>query len=339
MKKSYLWMVAAIGMATLFSGCSKSENGLEMGENVEIMAKSKALTLDASTKAPFEGDIATGNTLSARVLVTTATTGNYNSLHADGTMIFGDETNAFGYNSITSGSKYFPGVGINMVGLHPATGWGAFTTTSTFTINGKTDLMAAAQVSTTKADAKGGTYPQLVFNHLLTKLDVKVIAADAGTATAWGKITDLKLTGAKGGLVKDATVTLAAGTALFGTSANSLSFYKVSDDDEISGLTGTNQITIPYEAGNPLAYSMVAPVTLDGSTNAQTEVYTLSVTTTNSGSAISVPITITPKAGSSITSTAGYAFTITLTFAGTEIKATATVTDWAEGGTGAGTIE
>lgn len=82
---------------------------------------------------------------------------------------------------------------------------------------------------------------------------------------------------------------------------------------------------------------MVPPVTLTETTDAQSA-YTLSLKTTTSGTnAISVPITVTTDG--SITNSTGYSFDITLTFKGTEITATATVTAWQDGGTGAGTIQ
>ncbi|MDH6313583.1 hypothetical protein M2137_002373 [Parabacteroides sp. PFB2-10] len=358
MKKSYLWMVAAIGMATAWTGCSKDDNGFDNTQEVAIMAKSKALTLEVETKAPFEGAISGTNNLTARVLVS-KTEDNYSALHTNGTMTFtanGETPVAFA-SIETGGNKSFPGdQTIYMVGLYPAAigtgGWSTFGTATTHPIDGKSDIMTAAQVSTSKSAATGTTpsYPTLAFTHKLTKLNILVVAggddatAKAETSAAWGKITDLSLTQAKGssGLAAVntiATVTFSTNAVTFGTTGT-IPFYKAGATayhakDTVVANLGEKSIEIPTAAAR-VAYSLVTPVTLSG-TDAQ-NAYVLNIKTTTATTAIPVTVQLTPK-NAEVTNTAGYAFNVTLTFKGTEIKATATVTDWVAGGTGAGTIE
>lgn len=336
MRKSYLWVMAVIGMAIALAGCSKDDNGLDEKkhtEEVEIMASSKALSLEVSTKAPFTGAVGTGNTLAARVFVS-KTSGNYGTLHTDGTMTFGsdatDATNPVPFGSVTAGNKFFPGNDdIYLVGLHPVTSTAISSGAVSYTIDGKSDVMYAGEKSTSKGATPA---PALVFNHLLTKLNIFVQTENANesTAAAWGNIIGLTLTAKN-----TVAVALADGTPDFGTNTGSISFYKGVTDNAVSS---ANVLAVTAEvASSPIAYSMVPPVTLTETTDAQSA-YTLSLKTTTSGTnAISVPITVTTDG--SITNSTGYSFDITLTFKGTEITATATVTAWQDGGTGAGTIQ
>ncbi|MDL2255432.1 hypothetical protein LJC38_02475 [Parabacteroides sp. OttesenSCG-928-K15] len=354
MKRSYLLMVAAIAMATAWTGCSKEDNGLDITENVEITAKSKALTLEVDTKAPFEGAISSTNNLTARVLVST-TTADYSTTHANGTMTFAANggSTAVGFNaSGFTGNKAYPGsTQIYMVGLYPAAtgtgGWSNFGTTTTHPIDGKSDIMTAAQVNTNKTTGA----QTLAFTHKLTKLNVLVVAdgttqADKeATAAAWGKITDLCLTQAMKSesfakIDTVATVTFSDNAVTFGTPGDSIPFYKAGataylDKDTAVANLGEKSIEIPT-AATRVAYSLVTPVTLANSQTPQLA-YTLSIKTTTATTALSIPVTLTPVSG--VTNTAGYAFNVTLTFKGTEIKALATVTAWEAGGEGAGTIE
>lgn len=346
MRKSFVWLMAVVGMALALASCSKdSDNGIDtpnVEEKVEIMAKSKALTLDVTTKAPFEGTIGSSNNLTARVLVSKAT-GDYGStnIHANGTMTFTDQTNEVAFaTSGFSGNKFFPGNDdIFLVGLYPTATWGTLGTTTTYTIDGKSDLMVAPQVSTQKGDSNGA--PVLAFKHLLTKLNIKVVASDTDAAAAWGEITDMSLTKAEGNAINTvATVTLAAGTATFGTTG-SIPCYKAGtstySDDAVTTLASGSRLAISTSETR-VAYSLVTPIALSGTTPL-TNAYELALKTTTSGStALAVPISITSTV-SDITNTAGYAFDITLTFSGTEIKAKATVTAWQDGGTGTGTIQ
>ncbi|MDF9829914.1 fimbrillin family protein [Parabacteroides sp. PF5-6] len=339
MKKSYVWLIAILGMATAWTGCSKDNgNGIDtptpQEEQVEIMAKSKALTLNVTTKAPFEGTIGEDSELTARVLVST-TEGDYSDTHTDGTMIFADNgETAVGFETGFDGNKFFPGNDdIYLVGLYPVTTATIADGAVAYTIDGKSDIMFAGEEETSK---NAETAPTLAFTHLLTKLNIFAVTADDATAEAWGDIIELTITERN-----VAAITLADGTVDFGEDTGSISFYDITGDEAVSDENALSITVVPeeQEEGNEveaevIAYSLVTPIEL-----AQEETYTLLLKTATSGEeAISVPITITPS-DEDIDSTAGYYFDITLTFKGTEITATATVTDWVAGGTGAGTIE
>lgn len=348
MRKSYLWMLVVIGMATLWAGCSKS-NEHEIIDDApgKILLKSKAMSLEVETKAPFEGTISNSNKLTARVLASTES-GAYGSgaLHANGTMTFGTNgVDSVVYNTGTgdgfAGNAFYPGTQtLYFAGLYPADTWSSIGTTAAYTIDGKSDVMSAAQQSAKKGDA----VPTLAFNHLLTKLEVLVLATDANVANAWGGITDMTLVKLNNGNNpnKVATVTLATGAAAFTAAAtDSIPFYIYGTsspyytDNKVSALS--TALAIPTTAGK-VAYSMVTPIGIAAATDASvTNAYTIALKTANS-SWINVPVTIT-KTGGSFTSTAGYLFNITLTFKGSAIEAKATVAEWQDGGTGAGEIK
>ncbi len=84
MKQLFFSLLAVAAMAS----CSKSELAIrpEVIGDVEIMAKSNALSIDAdaSSRAPFEGTIdnTNGNSLTAQVLAS-KTSGNYSTLYND----------------------------------------------------------------------------------------------------------------------------------------------------------------------------------------------------------------------------------------------------------------
>lgn len=348
MRKSFVWMVAIIGMATTLAGCSKDNDSNWDGgaeENVEIMAKSKALSLEVSTKAPFEGTISGSNNLIARVL-TSVTSANYGTAHSNGLMTF--DTNGADSVAYTttgssfSGSAFYPGnQTLYFVGLYPASTWSNIGTTAAYTVDGKSDVMYAAQQS----DTKGGNVPTLAFNHLLTKLEISVVADDTDAVNAWGKITDMTLVKvADANPNKLATVTFSTGAAAFSAvGTDSIPFYLYSSsaytDNAVAALTSSDAITIPTSAAK-VAYSMVTPVTIDAATDASVvKAYTIALKTTTNTNWTNVPVTITKGTGDlAFTSTAGYSFNITLTFKGSAIMAKATVSEWVDGGTGSGEV-
>ena len=91
MKKLYVPVVTLLTLAS----CSKSElanRPVVENDMVEIMATSKALTIE--TRAPFEGQIADGNNLTAVVLGST-TSGDYTEY----------DCRKFRYSAILSGER------------------------------------------------------------------------------------------------------------------------------------------------------------------------------------------------------------------------------------------
>lgn len=345
MKKIYLPLLATLVLA----GCTQSElSESPVNAGVELKFKSTALAVDAGTRAPFEGTEGTAlNPLVTKVLVKTGA--DYGTLYnaADTKITFAD-VNPTGF-AVTK--YYYPATGtsVNICGLYPYEGVApnaaAWTINGAlgeayFTFNGSHDVMAAPQVTSSKADVQAATptYPTLAFKHLLTLLKVHVVAATDAAITAWGKITKIELVNANSGVstgvapLSRATVNLTAGTAATGTFATGLNpfpFYTVSGGTVYDETAFTGQTLDLTTTSTLAAYSLVAPVTADG-----TEDFVLKVYAQNApAGGVSVPIGLLTTGGATYSGdTQGKAFTITLTFKATEITPKASVTAWDNGG-------
>ena len=348
------------------------------GDKVEIMASSNAYgigDIDVTTRTPFEGAIAADNVLKARVLTTT-TTKNYkstpNPIYADGTMTFTaaktDETpNNKPYDTTGfTGSNFYPtnGSAIYLCGIYPAdlalgtinySGDNEFSYV-TATITGCEDFMLAPEVSSNKADAQKKIYPNLAFVHMLTKLTINVKAENEYAHDAWGKIE--KIT------VKDVNskiqVNIVEAKPYTSTTVNAYSepvefkTYiidqdadpKVATDDVFESQAYELEFDVPADPEDEdsedkvvdpvaIAYSIVCPVTA----TADAAAYTLIVKTEKIDDPIEVPVYL-KKDGVAVTgSTAAKKFDVNLTFKATVIEATATVTEWEDGGSAEETIE
>ncbi len=326
--------------AAMLAACSdEASDPRNQASQAEIKLASQALNV--TTKAPFEGTITSGNPLRAFVPAT-STSGDYTTPY-DGThgymQFTANGTTAVGFVSstdwTTSAAKQYPADPAEFVylcGLYPHDAWGtSLTTTASATIDGKTDLMAAPQVSTNKEDVQEGNYEMLTFKHLLTRLNLEIAAENQDAADAWGQVTSLQLT--KVGTAQpanQATVTLATATATFSGTA-SLPCY-LEDDQSITALALPTKDADPAEA-----YVLCQPV--DASTG--TGHYTLTVTTAEHTDPYDIPLTLQYDADyqGSKESTAGQAFTVTLTFKATTIQALAQVTPWQEAGSSEGTVQ
>lgn len=332
MKKSMFSLLAVIVMA----GCTQSDViELVSNENVEIKLSSSAIAAETMTRAPYEGTIGTNGSLPARVLVSTASADyTANGLYANDRMDFTDNgITAVGFDT----PKYYPvnNTALYICGLYPFAGWdNPANNECKFTFNGSQDVMAAAQVSSTKDDSKDGDYPQLEFKHLLTQLVIMAVAEDDAAIEKWGQLTDITLTKVGTSNPSSAvTVTLSTGTADESTAfatplSNGMSFWVVGANPETAFATQAKDLTTD---GEEVAYSMVAP--LENATG--TADYTLAVKTENSSTTpvrVTVNLKQSANQASYTASTQGKKFIVTLTFKATEIKATATVEDWEEDG-------
>ena len=336
MKRLFVSLLAVVAMAS----CSKNEPaaGPEAPtDGVEIKASSKARTIES--KAPFDGDISATQNLTAKVLISTAT-GDYSSPIHNGTLTFTQSGAATGFTP----AVYYPSSTadspVYLVGLYPDTGWGNVQNSNEieYTFDGSQDVMAAAEVSGTKAKAQANEHPAFTFNHLLTKLNLSVKAESAAAAAAWGKVTEITLAQAEEKTPKSQMkVALSTGTATFpyeGTGA--LSFYAKDGDayTETAFTAQTKELTTDL---TEIAYALVAPITADG-----TKDFTLTVKTQKDGEAevsSTVDINLTAKEGSTLGDTKGQAFALTLTFKATEIQAKATVGAWVDGGSAGAEIQ
>ena len=340
MKKLYVPVLALLTLAS----CSKSElanRPVVENDMVEIMATSKALTIE--TRAPFEGQIASDNTLTAVVLGST-TTADYTTRYCDGTITFADDTNAKGFDTTP---KYYPvsDATVYFCALYPTAlaDWKDIATTAKYTFDGKTDVMAAAEVSGKKSTAMAGTVPSFTFNHLLTKLIVKVKADGDAAVGVWGDITGISLVKANNGDVFDtAEVTLATGAAATGTAfsnaaADGMAFYRIDaaayTDNAVDDADNKIALTTTAEEA---AYSLVAPIIAEnGVKHFALKVDTkLGETVTTKEVSFDLYKAKVGEEDPAVFSgdTQGKAFEITLTFKATEIVAKATVTDWVKGG-------
>ena len=332
MKKLYVPVLALLTLAS----CSKSElanRPVVENDMVEIM----------ETRAPFEGQIASDNTLTAVVLGST-TTADYTTRYCDGTITFADDTNAKGFDTTP---KYYPvsDATVYFCALYPTAlaDWKDIATTAKYTFDGKTDVMAAAEVNGKKSTAMAGTVPSFEFKHLLTKLVVKVKAENEAAQNVWGDITGITLVKAMNGDVFDtAEVTLATGAATTGTAfsnpaADGMAFYRIDaaayTDNAVDDADNKIALTTTAEE---VAYSLVAPITAENGVKH----FTLSVDTKLGETVTTKEVSFDlykAKVGEEDPAvfsgdTQGKAFEVTLTFKATEIVAKATVTDWVKGG-------
>ncbi|CAK7075200.1 MAG: hypothetical protein PARBA_03040 [Parabacteroides sp.] len=360
MKKSLLFMCM---LAASLASCSRDEipdapvtPGKE--DMVEIRLNSAVNPLEANTKAPFIGDIASGNELTANVLMTKTAEGfAAGSVIEQKSMTFkAKETNT----PLWGGKQYYPvdNSSVFLCGLYPdGAGWtqGADESTMTYKFDGKTDVMAAQQVETkkTQAQQETPTYPVLAFKHLLTNLIVKAEVDLTGDVTAadvqkaWGAITSIELVKVQGAAEKrmnKVTVTLKDATAATATAFSldatyAVGFYKMSGKNfPTTGTTPADPFVFTDDAfaSTPIpdpaaavAYSIIAPVTAAGMND-----FTLLVKTENATVGVEVPVKLLTTGD-----TQGKYCIVTLKFKNTTISATASVAAWADGGTATETIK
>lgn len=364
MRKRFLPLLALVALAS----CTQNEMDLkESNDQVPIMLGANALSVDASTvtRAPFEGKIGDDSqTLTAMVLASKTNT-SYVTLYAKGCMTFTDETTDVGYITATSpapavaftGNSYYPADGSKLYfsALYPAddTKWSVAVTAATYTFDGCTDIMAAAQVNADKTahaatvapdPVTASTIPAFAFKHLLTKLNLKFKAEDQAAIDAWGKISKIELikAGANSNVNTKVEVDLINGTAAtasaFATGASTFKCYgltevaatapasgmvKVYTDTEYASQTYDLTTTAAYQA-----YTLAAPIMADGTAD-----YTFKIYAANAqGGSMEVPVDLKRTVSGTTTlftgDTQGKAFDITLLFKAKTITATAAVTGW-----------
>lgn len=342
--KKILFPLMAVAV---LAGCSKENSQSE--EQVEIKLASQAL--EATTRAPFEGTIGKSNPLKAFVPASSLS-GNYGSLHTydgpHGYMLFSENgTTAVGFVSsadwATPAAKHYPAdpnEAVYLCGLYPHDAWTIQTdgTKASAEIDGKTDLMAAKEIPSTKKDVQaGGTSPTLAFKHLLTRLNIELSAENDDAKTAWGNVTGLKISKAGQSIpATQAAVTLASGSVAADdfTGTDATACYTAGTDANITPATPLELATKPARSE---AYTLCPPV--DASSG--TEHYTLEITTTQYTTPYIVPLTLIYDGNFSgdKSSTAGQAFAVTLTFKASTIQAYATVAPWEEAGTSGSVIQ
>lgn len=339
--------IASVALA----GCSKNDMPDVTGADAQIRFGAEALTVE--TKAPFEGVISNSNELKALIIGSTKPN-DYAVIYKDGNGAEAKGDVTFTDNGTTE-SGFSTGVKwpsdattpVHFRGFYPgSTTWTTEATKASADVDGKTDLMVAPEISGSQQTVVTDGNPLLFkFSHLLTKLHVKVVG-NASTANEWGNIVKISLSKAVNVDPANAVEYTYNGesTAFSGTAETPFYLASTAADKSVSytdnAFAGQSYV-IPADGTVTLAgYSLVAPVTaVEGSGDAKDE-FTLNITTTKGSATGGKDIAINLKGtdGNEFTgSTAGKKFDITIQFrtAG-QITATATVTDWVDGGSGNG---
>lgn len=349
MKKFILSTLLLAAAAAATVGCSKGENTGTEPKTPEGEITLRGRSLGVESRAPFDGAISTTNKLTAYV-VGSLTSTNYQTPYVGGSVTFADQSALARFADGFTGSNSYPASGdVFLCGLYPDANWtinAADGLTADYTFVGHQDLMAAGEVSTSKDDAKQSVYPALEFKHLLTRVELQVVAESAESAAAWGTLSDISLVGSFHSV---ATVTLFGGTAAqasaFSTPVTGWAVYEPASDTKfatpvaIAAAVDNSTNDKIIESAKAVGYTMLAPSVATGTGD-----FTISVTTKFDDQA--APITISDikvglkdKQNNAFTGdTQGKKFTITLIFRASDIKATAKVTDWVDGGSGNGEI-
>lgn len=350
MKKSFFIIMAAVALAS----CSENEgNAPVVNNDATILLRSTTLNAGATTRTPFIGAIGATNKLTALV-PSSATQGNYTTMHADGTMTF-NGSGAAGYDLSTLddiAKAKFPGDdALYLFGAYPAANWAITSGTVTATFDGSQDIMAAQEITTNKAEVQAahngsGSFKMLTFNHLLTKLEVRFKSAGANATAAAGYIKSVELVGVKDPktdpleendtptLPLGITYTPATNTPVFGSEAAAVPFYGLTANSEgVKTYTDVAYTGKQYTlTTSPVyqAYSIVTPVTAK-ETMGDNE-YFIKVVTELKGEKI-LSVDLKKVDGSPFTgTTAGYSFVITVLYSIDDINVEAVVTDWIEAG-------
>lgn len=346
MKKA-LFAISALAL-TSFVSCNKTEvNTAAPSVDPNEITVSMS-SLDVATKTPYDGTISSINPLVARVLAS-QTSEDYTTEYqgsTNGYIKFTDESTAVGFTSQDGSEKnpkFYPATAnaeIFLFGLYPnTTTWTTNTKGSaTATFTGCEDIMVAPETSSIKSTSNGN----LGFTHKLTQLIVKFEVEDANAKNGWGTITDLTLSGINtaSGAAKPAnsiTVTTTDSPTVSFTGNADTPFYGCSKTSDNYSFTNTkftatdlSDITVGSGNGKVVAYTLCQPI--DAANISTTADYKITVKNANTSREVSVDLKSDDNSTSFTESTEGYAFTITLNFKATEILATASVTDWKDGG-------
>lgn len=355
-----------LAISAAMVGCTETDvigldggNEVDGRDRVEIKMATTVNGVEAVTRAPFPG-MDPGSVppptqiTKARVVIKKAASTDYGTPHADGTMSFGAANTPVAFDgNLTSGVKYYPtdDSDLHFIGLYPETTWNhsVVSTLSEFSyvLDGKTDVMIARQKTNRKSQAQADAHPNLEFEHILTRLDVKMLATDQAALEAWGNINGVVLYEVLG-TTKPNTNAIFRPTA---AAASMLSFdtpvAPATESFPMYECTGIATPTFTDVAftglSKPLvlapaqyfAYTMMAPVTLTGTGHVTLRVYADNAPLTDANGkyasvSVDLPVT-TPE-------TAGKYYTITLNFNIEEIMASATVAEWEDGGVGTGEI-
>lgn len=310
MKTLVLSMISIAATVAAMTACTSEGDPIdETTKDQKVAIELNAGVMEISSKAAVDQ----GDAFDAQVIAS-ATTGVYTtplwtgakageiSVGTDGKVVF---------NQI----QYYPANGstIYMKGYSPkATAANGIVN---YTIDGTKDIMVTSEINASRTDK---TAKKLEFSHLLTQLQIKVIAADEEAAKAWGAITAIEVIDAETSL----DLTLANGNLAVATT-NPVKKNVPVEYNFATALPLPNKTATVPETAVPAGNVMILP----SSTN-----YKLLIKTENNTAGFT--------AGTSVDLTeASKAYEITLTFNASKIDVTATAGKWEVVTGGEGTVE
>lgn len=377
MKKS-VHIIFCLGLLLLTLSCEK-RYGIEMAGQPIYLSVSLPEE-KPETKVPFEGSApSTSNPLNVSVWAST-TPAVFKNEGLDGSEEDGFEVSIHTYGHFQSGSPQlltqaiypppregesgsYTAAPVYFVAMHPRSAdWttDADGETAKYIFSGCEDVMFAPQVQgaydTEKQEQEVTVSPTLAFQHLLTRISVKMgIVLEEGenledVKNAWGEVTALKIQAydSKGGGVLEGLNTVSidlkqgegfdydsdvkfsyggAGSSI----GSSMNFYLTGTDTEFSGAS----VSLSNEM-EELAYVMCAPVVAINDSHE----YLITVTTKNRGEQKVVLDLMKDGSTKFIGSTRGKHFGVSLKFKkGNAIAIDAGVDDWQNGGFGSGEFD
>ena len=187
-------------------------------------------------------------------------------------------------------------------------------------IDGKTDVMVTNYFHDNK-EVSGSSNP-VTFQHLLSKITIKVIADSDAAARSWGDVTEVIITGTK------STVT----HTFDGNEANQYQSTSTASTKEIPVLNASGDQVLDTQADN---LTLTTDTLTFGKAMVYPEAnYNLVVKTSGGDDAELNGIVISDGGAKP-----GMYHEITLTFKSGEILPSIKVKPWEDGGTGSGTIQ
>jgi len=216
-------------------------------------------TSSLSDMEPSRAIVNAGSAFSASLFRVDATGSAYPSDYT-GVAALPAAVSASGSLTITPDQYYqMNGDNTALLGVYPAVGsggtWSATAGTASYTVDGKTDIMATTFASGNKNSAQ----PALVFSHLLTQVHVNVYAASQTAIDLWGDVVSIAIVGREPActLTLPAPGASGAATAAFSGTATDLALSNA-DGSAASSLTVT---AIDKADAQPFGYCMFAPTT------------------------------------------------------------------------------
>lgn len=336
------FLIPLCAFAALAAGCSRNQAGIEPPGTPEQIVLGSGVT--AGTRASVESDddgvIESHTSLDvAFIRAADGAAADWQAdLHADQTAAgtgagritaqLLPTTAAAGSNSVTFTVPQFysgnPTLKAHLRGYYPADAVLSYdgtgnVTEATWTVDGKTDLLASDYVSGYKGIASA---VPVTFKHLLSKLTVKVIAENDGAKAGWGEVKSMQIQS-----VPQNVKILFDGVA--GTQWTGIPIASPTADISVWGHKAADNSTTdaaPAQLELPVAGSGTAAV-FGQTLVAPQGSYVIKIATTAHGATEYATSTVTIPGGAQ----AGHNHIITLTFKAGEIVATAVVTAWEDG--------